>query len=261
MTCSSSSAGPLSDTELKPGAVTEVVNVTGQFEKQIDLNDVALAHNVTAEEFDRLPKTRTLPGHCADRSGRQPGRHRRRLPGQRRQRRREHLHGRRRDDEQPAHTAARARTPCSSTCRKSRLRPAASTLEYGGALGGVISAVTKSGGNTFQAKVTTTIGQRLSAPARFSASFSARRRQDRSLTFRTTSSRTTATRSGFDRRPIVRDRLFFFGSFRRSSSAGQQLPVLERHESGSHPIDANELRKRWQAHATQRSRSGERAAC
>src|SRR5256885_703862 len=48
--------------ELKPGAVTETVNVTGQVEKQIDLKDVTLAHNVTSEEIDRLPKTRSFQG-------------------------------------------------------------------------------------------------------------------------------------------------------------------------------------------------------
>src|SRR5689334_10025372 len=49
-------------TELKPGALTEVVNVTGQVEKQIDLKDVTLAHNVTAEEFNQLPKARSFQG-------------------------------------------------------------------------------------------------------------------------------------------------------------------------------------------------------
>ncbi|HVZ20308.1 MAG TPA: carboxypeptidase regulatory-like domain-containing protein, partial [Vicinamibacterales bacterium] len=48
--------------ELKPGAVTEVVNVTAGAEKQIDLKSVTLAHNVTAEELDRIPKGRTFQG-------------------------------------------------------------------------------------------------------------------------------------------------------------------------------------------------------
>jgi hypothetical protein len=48
------------NTQLKVGALTEVVNVTGGVEKQIDLLTTTLAHNVTAEELDRIPKTRTF---------------------------------------------------------------------------------------------------------------------------------------------------------------------------------------------------------
>ena len=49
--------------------------------------------------------------------------------------------------------ATSGRRPCSSTCRRSRSRPPGSAAEYGGALGGVISAVTKSGGNEFKGSV------------------------------------------------------------------------------------------------------------
>src|SRR5262249_31478837 len=45
--------------KLQVGAVTEVVNVTGAT-PQIDPRSTTVAHNVTAEEFDRLPKTRTF---------------------------------------------------------------------------------------------------------------------------------------------------------------------------------------------------------
>src|SRR2546427_12105705 len=48
--------------ELKPGAVTEVVNVTADSESQVDLKNVTLAHNVTSEEIDRMPKTRSFQG-------------------------------------------------------------------------------------------------------------------------------------------------------------------------------------------------------
>ncbi|MFN7915133.1 MAG: hypothetical protein U0Q55_07315 [Vicinamibacterales bacterium] len=42
--------------------------------------------------------------------------------------------------------------------------------EYGGALGGVVSAVTKSGGNRFTGEGTTTTSATRSAPRRCSAS-------------------------------------------------------------------------------------------
>jgi hypothetical protein len=48
------------DARLQPGVLTEVVNVTADATKQLDLTSVTLAHNVTAEEFDRLPKGRSF---------------------------------------------------------------------------------------------------------------------------------------------------------------------------------------------------------
>ena len=50
------------DAELRPGVLTEMVNVTGDAAKQLDLTRVTLAHNITAEEFDRLPKGRSFQG-------------------------------------------------------------------------------------------------------------------------------------------------------------------------------------------------------
>ncbi len=45
---------------LKVGGITEVVTVTSDAEKQIDLRSTTIAHNVTAEEFDRMPKARSF---------------------------------------------------------------------------------------------------------------------------------------------------------------------------------------------------------
>ena len=81
--------------ELKAGNVTETVNVTAA-EKQIDLKSVTLAHNVTAEEFDRLPKARSFQCIALTAPVGERRRNRRRLPGERRQRRRELVHRRRR---------------------------------------------------------------------------------------------------------------------------------------------------------------------
>ena len=47
--------------ELQTGAVTETVNVVGDT-RQVDLKSVTLQHNVTAEELDRIPKTRSFQG-------------------------------------------------------------------------------------------------------------------------------------------------------------------------------------------------------
>ena len=50
------------DAELRPGVLTETVNVTADAAKQLDLTKVTLAHNITAEEFDRMPKGRSFQG-------------------------------------------------------------------------------------------------------------------------------------------------------------------------------------------------------
>jgi hypothetical protein len=48
--------------QLQIGAVSEAVQVTGDAAKSVDLRSVTVAHNVTAEELDRLPKARTFQG-------------------------------------------------------------------------------------------------------------------------------------------------------------------------------------------------------
>ena len=88
--------------------------------------------------------------------------------------------------------------------------------EYGGALGGVISAVTKSGGNTFRGS----LFEHYSASWLRSNNGFAQRLQIDPVTqnsaatsFRTTTRTSTATSSAEPiGGPIVRDHVFFFGS-------------------------------------------------
>src|SRR4026208_1958790 len=47
---------------LKVGGVSEVVTVTSDTKTQVDLRSTTVAHNVTAEEFDRMPKARSFQG-------------------------------------------------------------------------------------------------------------------------------------------------------------------------------------------------------
>ena len=87
---------------LKVGGVNEVVTVTADAEKQIDLRsttDRAQRHGGRVRPHAQGAQ---LPGHRADLARREPGRRRRRIPGERRERRREQLHRRRREHEQPA---------------------------------------------------------------------------------------------------------------------------------------------------------------
>ena len=133
---------------LKVGGITEVVTVTSDAEKQIDLRSTTIAHNVTAEEFDRMPKARsfqaialTSPGvnqgdveggfqvngaSGAENSFTVDGVNTNSL-----------LYGSSRQD------------TVFEYLQEVQVKTGGIAAEYGGALGGVISAVTKSGGNRF----------------------------------------------------------------------------------------------------------------
>ena len=116
--------------------------------------------------------------------------------------------------------------------------------EFGGALGGVISAVTKSGGNTFRGEGHYYFsGSALSAPAREAARALACRRPDRRLLSRTTSRPDNRHEIGGSLGgPIVRDRLFFFGSYLAAvSSAG---PTSINSSNGTRPGDIVEQNRR-----------------
>ncbi len=72
---------------LKVGGVTEVVTVTSDTKTQVDIHSTTVAHNVTAEELDRMPKTRSFQGVALTSPGVNQGDDRGRLPGQRGERR------------------------------------------------------------------------------------------------------------------------------------------------------------------------------
>jgi len=134
--------------QLKVGGVSEVVTVSADTEKQIDLRSTTVAHNVTAEEFDRMPKALsfqsialTSPGvnqgdveggfqvngaSGAENTFTVDGVNTNSL-----------LYGSSRQDTQFEYL------------QEVQVKTGGIAAEYGGALGGVISAVTKSGGNRF----------------------------------------------------------------------------------------------------------------
>jgi len=134
--------------ELMPGAVTEVVNVTGQIEKQIDLKDVALAHNITSEEFDQLPKARSFQGMALVAPGVNQGE----IEGG------FQVHGASGAENSFTVDGITTTSLLYGSSRQNtvfeylqevQVKTGGVDAQYGGALGGVISAVTKSGGNTF----------------------------------------------------------------------------------------------------------------
>ena len=133
--------------KLAIGAVTEVVNITGAT-PQIDPKSTTVAHNVTAEEFDRLPKARSFQSMALTAPSVNSGE----IEG-----------GFQVNGASGAENSFTVDgvTTTSLINGKSRqdtvfeylqevqVKTAGIEAEYGGALGGVISAVTKSGGNTF----------------------------------------------------------------------------------------------------------------
>jgi hypothetical protein len=136
------------DAELRPGSVTETVNVTAEAEKQIDVSSVTLAHNVTSEELDRLPKARTFQGIALTSPGVNVGE----VEGG------FQVNGASGAENSFTVDGVNTNSLLYGSSRQDtvfeylqevQVKTGGIAAEYGGALGGVISAVTKSGGNTF----------------------------------------------------------------------------------------------------------------
>ena len=136
--------------------------------------------------------------------------------------------------------------------------------EYGGALGGVISAVTKSGGNRFTGEGHYYYsGSAISASPVPAAAAQPARRHDGPQRAGRRSRRTIATRSA-DRigGPIVKDKLFFFGSVSpRFVRRDERLPVLERHRARIDSAEADGDAGVRQGHVTRRAACRRTAAC
>jgi hypothetical protein len=198
--------------ELKPGAFTETVSVTGEAEKQIDLTSVTLAHNVTAEEFDRLPKARSFQAIALTAPGVNSGE----IEGG------FQVNGASGAENSFTVDGVATNSLIYGSSRQNtvfeylqevQVKTGGIDAEYGGALGGVISAVTKSGGNIFTGE-----GHYYYAGSALSAGPTKRLVLDpndlRTVGYfqddkqRNHSSEFGGSLGG----PIVKDHLFFFGS-------------------------------------------------
>ena len=136
------------DAELRPGTLTEIVSVTAEATKQLDLASVTLAHNVTAEEFDRLPKGRSFQSIALAAPGVNSGE----IEGG------FQVNGASSAENVFTVDGVATNSLIYGSSRQNtvfeylqevQVKTGGIDAEYGGALGGVISAVTKSGGNTF----------------------------------------------------------------------------------------------------------------
>jgi hypothetical protein len=200
------------DAELRPGVLTEVVSVTAEGTKQLDLTSVTLAHNVTAEEFDRMPKARSFQGIALTAPGVNAGE----IEGG------FQVNGASSAENVFTVDGVATNSLIYGSSRQNtvfeylqevQVKTGGIGAEYGGALGGVISAVTKSGGNTFTGEGHYYyIGNGLSAgpvkrlvldPVDFATVgyFQDEKQRNHQNEF-----------GGSIGGPIVRNRLFFFGS-------------------------------------------------
>jgi outer membrane receptor protein involved in Fe transport len=198
---------------LTVGALTETVNVTAEAEKQIDLRSTAVTHNVTAEEFDRMPKARSFQGIALTAPSVNQGE----IEGG------FQVNGASGAENSFTVDGVTTNSLVNGKSRQDtvfeylqevQVKTAGIEAEYGGALGGVISAVTKSGGNRFRGEAHYFYdGNGLSAgPVErlvlnpLNENVFAYVQDDKQVNNRNEF-------GGSIGGPIMRDRLFFFGSY------------------------------------------------
>ncbi|HEY7446327.1 MAG TPA: carboxypeptidase-like regulatory domain-containing protein, partial [Vicinamibacterales bacterium] len=201
------------DAQMKVGNLAETVTVTGEATPVIDLRTTTVAHNVTAEEFDRLPKARSFQSIAMTAPSVNSGE----LEG-----------GFQVNGASGAENAFTVdgvvtnglingqsrQDTVFEYLQEVQVKTTGISAEYGGALGGVISAVTKSGGNVFHGEGHYYFfGSPLSAGPVQRLVLSPV--DDISVSY-VTDDKQRDNRNEFGGSvggPLVKDRLFFFGSY------------------------------------------------
>src|SRR4030095_3785226 len=134
--------------ELTPGAVTETVNVTAST-APLDFKSVGSSHKVPAEELDRIPKTRTFQGIALTAPSVNSGEIEGGLQ----------VNGASGAENSFTVDGVVTNSLINGSARQDtvfeylqevQVKTIGIPAEFGGALGGVVSAVTKSGGNSFR---------------------------------------------------------------------------------------------------------------
>jgi hypothetical protein len=201
------------DAQLRIGALTETIQVTAQVAPLVDVRSTLVGHNVTAEEFDRLPKGRSFQSIALTAPSVNAG---------------EVEGGFQVNGASGAENAFTVDGIVTNSLingqsrqntvfeylQEVQVKTTGISAEYGGALGGVVSAVTKSGGNVFRGEAHYYFeGSGISAgpvkrlvldPIGDRTAFHV---QDAEQPFKHNEF------GGSAGGPIVRDRLFFFGSY------------------------------------------------
>ncbi len=197
--------------KLQLGNIAEVVNVTGAT-PQIDTKSTTVAHSVTAEEFDRMPKARSFQSLALTAPSVNSGE----IEGG------FQVNGASGAENSFTVDGVVTNSLINGKSRQNtvfeylqevQVKTAGIEAEYGGALGGVISAVTKSGGNSFRGEAHYYLdGSQLSAGPvnRLVLNPS----DDKTVTY-VQDEKQKNIRNEFGGSlggPIAKDKLFFFGS-------------------------------------------------
>ena len=137
------------NTQLTVGAQTETVQVVGEATPLIDTRSTVIGHNVSAEEFDRMPKGRSFQSIAFSAPSVSQGE----IEGG--------LQVNGASGAENSFTVdgivtnslvngASRQNTVFEYLQEVQVKTTGISAEYGGAIGGVVSAVTKSGGNTFR---------------------------------------------------------------------------------------------------------------
>ncbi len=135
--------------QMAVGALTETVQVTGEATPLVDQRSTLIAHNVNAEEFDRLPKGRSFQSIAFSSPSVSQGE----IEGG------FQVNGASGAENSFTVDGIVTNSLVNGASRQNtvfeyleevQVKTTGISAEFGGALGGVISAVTKSGGNTFR---------------------------------------------------------------------------------------------------------------
>jgi hypothetical protein len=201
------------DAQMRVGGVTETVQVTGEATPLVDTRSTLIAHNVTAEEFDRLPKGRSFQSIALTAPSVNQG---------------EVEGGMQVNGASGAENAFTVDGVVTNSLingqsrqdtvfeylQEVQVKTSGISAEYGGALGGVVSAVTKSGGNVFRGEA-----HYFFAGSALSAAPVKRLVLDPSTErtgFYTQDEEADSSHQEFGGSlggPIVRDRLYFYGAY------------------------------------------------
>jgi len=200
------------DAQLKVGNLSETVNVSAEAVPLIDLRSPTVAHNVTAEEFDRLPKTRSFQGVALS----SPGVNQGEIEGGIQVNGASSAENTFTVDGLPTNSVIYGSSRQDTVfeyLQEVQVKTGGIDAQYGGALGGVISAVTKSGGNIFHGE-----GHYYYSGNKMSAGPVPRivlSPIDNQTVFHPQDAKMPNNRSEFGGSvggPIIKDRFFFFGS-------------------------------------------------
>jgi hypothetical protein len=139
------------DAQLKVGATSETVQVT-ESSPLIDVTGNTVAHNITAEEFDRLPKARTFQSLVTLSPSVNSGQLENgfQVNGASSAENQFNIDG---ISTNSIITGASRQDAVFEILQEVQIKTGGVDAEYGGALGGVISAITKAGGNAFHGDV------------------------------------------------------------------------------------------------------------